>query len=227
MHLSKYCSLLLIIWSLYMINDRTKNENREKEYAMKDYKWERALCVCFLYGWLDNCVCARQNQWERVWLENRNSFTPTFRSSPYTQLLYLNHLYHHTHTQAAQKQPVKRKEAGEVEEGREGEQERGVLGSQRIELFRDSTLFSAILTDRGEAVTSGGRETGRRSQTYTHMRVTPASGVCHECIIVCYFTAAAEVLWLLLKSLWAAWSLCISELRFLTQMCERSQRNEA
>lgn len=141
--------------------------------------------------------------------------------------IWITYITTHTHTQAAQKQPVKRKEAGEVEEGREGEQERGVLGSQRIELFWDSTLFSAILTDRGEAVTSGGRETGRRSQTYTHMRVTPASGVCHECIIVCYFTAAAEVLWLLLKSLWAAWSLCISELRFLTQMCERSQRNEA
>lgn len=164
-----------------MINDRNKNENKEWEYAMKDYKWGRALCVCFLYGWLENCVCARQNQWEQVWLENHNSLTPSFRSSRYTQLLYLNHLYHHTHTHTHRlfrSSQSERKEAGEVEEGGEGVQERGVLGSQSIELSRDSTLFADILTDRGEAVTSGGREKGRRSQTCTHTCVWHQYQVC-------------------------------------------------
>lgn len=86
-----------------------------------------------------------------------------------------------------------------MEKGREGEQQRGALGTQSIELSRNSTSFSAILTDRRQAVTSVGRE--RQADAHTHMRVTPASGVCHECVIVCYFTATAEVLWLLLKSL--------------------------
>jgi len=127
-------------------------------------------CVCFYIGWLDNCVCARQNQWERVWLENHNSLTPSFRSSRYTQLLYLNHLHHHTHThthtdcsEAASKRGRKQGK------WKRGEQERGLLGAQSIELSRDSTLFADVLTDRGEAVTSGGeRKAGAHRRAHTH-----------------------------------------------------------
>jgi len=162
-------------------------------------------CVCFYIGWLDNCVCARQNQWERVWLENHNSLTPSFRSSRYTQLLYLNHLHHHTHTHThtltltVQKQPVR--EEGNRGSGR-GESKKGGCWALKASSCPGTRHCSLTFLRTAEKLSlQGERERQALTDVHTHMRVTPGSGVCHKCIVVCYFTAAAEVLWLLLKSL--------------------------
>ncbi len=142
---------------------------------MQDYKWGRVLCVCFfcMGGWTTVFANGKISGSGCGW-KTATALTPSFRSfSRYTQLLYLNYLTHthtHTHTHrhwAVQKQPVRKEGSKGSGKGRERERERGVLGAQSIELSRDSTSFSAILTDRWETVTSGGRE--RQADTYTHV----------------------------------------------------------
>ncbi len=84
----------------------------------------------------------------------------------------------------------------------ESESERGGCWALKASSCPETLHRSLPFLQTAEKPSLQGGERDR--QTHTRTCVTPASGVCHECIIVCYFTATAEVLWLLLKSLWAA-----------------------
>lgn len=113
----------------------------------------------------------------------------------------------HTHTQTVQKQPVRKEGSRGSGRGERGRARKGGVGRSKHRVVpRLYVVRWHSYGLRRSCHFRGKRESQALADVHTHMCVTPVSGVCHKCIIVCYFTAAAEVLWLLLKSLWAAWS---------------------
>lgn len=104
---------------------------------MKDYKF----CVCFLYGWLDNCKISGSGcGWKTA-----TALPPCFRSfSQYTQLLYPNHLHHRQTLSCSEAASKKGRKQGKWKRG-ERESNRGgrwaLKASSCLETLRRSLPF--------------------------------------------------------------------------------------